>query len=601
MNIRNLAIIAHVDHGKTTLVDGLLRQAGVFAAHREVSDRVMDSGDLERERGITITAKNAAFTWKETLVNVVDTPGHADFGSEVERALFMVDGALLLVDAAEGPLPQTRFVLAKALQQGIRLAVVINKVDRPDARVSEVEEQVLELFYDLAGDDGQTEYVTLYASAKQGWASTDPSKRTDNLSVLLDLVVQDMPAPRVQPQKPFHMLVADRRYDSFMGQIAVGRIEAGTVCEGQRIQLVDAQGETTPFAVTALQQIWGLSTKRVPELAAGNIALIAGAKAPCIGDVIQQLEGPSIPRRLQVDPPAVSARIAVNTSPLAGKEGTYLTSRKLHEVLEAACRQNVALSLHDTDSPEMFELKARGELQIVVLLEQMRRQGHELMAGRPQILVHERDGQKMEPQEILVIDVPQDFVGAVTEFLAPRGGTMQDMQPLAASGRVRLEFIIPTRGLIGMRSQMLTRTRGEAVYASSFSRFIPWDERKTIRRQNGALVADRDGSCAEYGLFNLQDRGRLFIGAGTRVYEGMIFGEHNRDTDLNANPAKEKKLTNMRASGTDESTKLDAVRSMSLDEALEWIDDDEWVEITPKTIRLRKAQLKANQRKVTRG
>ncbi|MEM7495948.1 MAG: translational GTPase TypA [Myxococcota bacterium] len=601
MNIRNLAIIAHVDHGKTTLVDGLLRQSGVFASHREVSDRVMDSGDLERERGITITAKNAAFTWKDTLVNVVDTPGHADFGSEVERALFMVDGALLLVDAAEGPLPQTRFVLAKALQQGIRLAVVINKVDRPDARVHEVEEQVLELFYDLAGDDGQTEYDTLYASAKQGWASTDPGKPADDLSALLDLIVQDMPPPRVQPQEPFHMLVADRRYDSFMGQIAVGRIEAGQVGEGQRIQLVDEQGQATPFAVTALQRIWGLGSERVSELTAGNIALIAGAKQPRIGDVIQQLEGPAVPRRLHVDPPAVSARIAVNTSPLAGKEGTYLTSRKLYETLEAACRQNVALSLHETDSPEVFELKARGELQIVVLLEQMRRQGYELMAGRPRILVHERDGQKLEPQESLVVDVPQDFVGAVTEFLAPRGGTMQDMQPLAASGRVRLEFIIPTRGLIGMRSQMLTRTRGEAVYASSFQGFIPWDDRKTPRRQNGALVADRDGTCAEYGLFHLQDRGRLFVGAGTRVYEGMIFGEHSRDTDLNANPTKEKKLTNMRASGSDESTKLDAVRGMSLDEALEWIDDDEWVEITPKTIRLRKAMLKANQRKVTRG
>ncbi|MEM7589420.1 MAG: GTP-binding protein, partial [Myxococcota bacterium] len=325
MNIRNLAIIAHVDHGKTTLIDGLLGQAGVFSQHREVSDRVMDSGDLEKERGITITAKNAAFTWKDSLINVVDTPGHADFGSEVERALFMVDGAFLLVDAAEGPLPQTRFVLNKALQQGIRLAVVINKVDRPDARIQEVEEQVLELFYDLASDEEQVNYPTVYASAKEGWASMDPKKRGQNLSPLLDLIIDHMPSPRVQQEAPFHMLVADRRYDSFVGHIAVGRVEAGSIQEGQQMQLVGASNETKPFAVSALQQIWGLSTKRVKELSAGNIALVAGVENPQIGDVIQVCDGPHIARSLHVDPPAVSVRVSVNTCPLAGREGTYLT------------------------------------------------------------------------------------------------------------------------------------------------------------------------------------------------------------------------------------------------------------------------------------
>ncbi|MCB0365018.1 MAG: translational GTPase TypA [Bdellovibrionaceae bacterium] len=598
MDIRNLAIIAHVDHGKTTLIDGLFQQAGVFESHQRVEDRVMDSGELEKERGITITAKNASLVWKGTRINLVDTPGHADFGGEVERALFMVDGALLLVDAAEGPLPQTRFVLRKALERGIKIILLINKVDRPDARIEEVEEKVLELFYDVATDESQVEYTTIYASGKHGWATLTKGEQGTDFSPLLDRILEEMPRPSIDENGPFKMIVVNRSYNSFMGQIAIGRIQSGSIKEGQRVQLM-GESKNTPFTVTSLETFAGLGTEKVPELNAGDIALIAGADAPKIGDTIAETGVTEALPRVKVDPPTVAIRISVNTSPFSNKDGTYLTSRKLEEILEKACLQNVALSLESTESNEVFLLKARGELQIVIVLEEIRRGGFELMAGRPEILPLEKDGAKWEPEETFFIDIPETMMGRVTEIMSSRGGRLQNIEKFESSSRCRLEFDIPSRGLIGLRSTLLTETRGEAIYSSTFKRYIPYMG-KRFSRSTGAIVCDRNGTTTEYALFGLEDRGRLFVAAGTPIYEGMIFGENNRLNDLNANPTKEKKLTNMRASGSDDSTKLSPIKPMSLDEALDWIDEDEWVEITPKSIRVRKMILQTNQRQIIR-
>lgn len=598
MNIRNLAIIAHVDHGKTTLIDGLFKQTGVLQGRQDVEERVMDSGELEKERGITITAKNASLSWKGTRINLVDTPGHADFGGEVERALFMVDGALLLVDAAEGPLPQTRFVLRKALERGLKIILIINKVDRPDARIEEVEEKVLELFYDVATDENQVHYTTFYASGRNGWASLVKGQQGESFAPLMDRIVEEIPPPAVDADQPFRMIVVNRTFNTFLGQIAVGRIQSGRVKEGQRVQLMGEQ-KNLPFVITALETFSGLGTERVKELSAGDIALIAGAEAPRIGDTIAEMGVTEPLPRVKVDPPTVAVRISVNTSPFSNRDGTYLTSRKLQEVLEKACLQNVALSLEPTESNEVFLLKARGELQIVIVLEEIRRAGYELMAGRPEILPIEKDGQKWEPEEQFFIDIPDSMMGKVTEILSNRGGRLQNIEKFETSSRIRLEFDIPSRGLIGLRSALLTETRGEAIYSSTFKRYIPY-QGKRFSRANGALVCDRNGATTEYALFGLEDRGRLFVEAGVPIYEGMIFGENNRLNDINANPTREKKLTNMRASGSDESTKLAPIKPMGLDEALEWIDEDEWVEVTPKSIRVRKIILAANQRHIIR-
>ena len=599
-NIRNVAIIAHVDHGKTTMIDNLFRQAGLFKSHQHLEERVMDSGELEKERGITITAKNANFEWRDTQINIIDTPGHADFGGEVERALFMADGAVLLVDAAEGPLPQTRFVLRKAFEQGLHVAVVINKVDRPDARIDEVEEQIMELFYDLAVKEEQTQYTIIYASAKQGWASKEKNQTKENLNDLLDLLVDEFPSPRLENDGKFRMLVANLNYSSFVGQVAIGRIESGVVKLGQRVVIIDENNKRQAFAISSLETFHGLGTKKVDQLSAGQIALIAGFANPEIGDTICEEEVLTALPRISVDPPSVAIKVSVNTSPLAGQEGEYLTSRKLEEVLQKACLTNVALLVEPTQNPEMFLLKGRGELQIVILLEELRRRGYELMVGRPEIIPHSKDGELFEAEDQMVIDVPDNFVGAVTELLSERGGRMESMVTLEGSNRVRMEFSMPARGLIALRSTLLTKTKGEAIYSSSFKGWIPFLG-KRLSRANGALVADRGGSATEYGLFNLQDRGKLFVGAGTKIYEGMVFGENNRVNDLNANPCREKKLTNMRASGKDESTKLSGIYPFDLDSAIEWIDDDEWVEITPKTIRVRKDELRTNFRKVIRA
>ncbi len=600
MKIRNLAIIAHVDHGKTTLIDRLFKQSGVFKAHQEVEERVMDSGELEKERGITITAKNAAFTWKGVNINIVDTPGHSDFGGEVERALFMVDGALLLVDASEGPLPQTRFVLRKALEKNIKVIVVINKVDRPDARIDEIEEKILELFYDLVTDEEQLNYKTFYASSKNGWASSKKNVKGVDFNELMDAIITEFPAPKVELEKPFSMLVANRVYSSFMGQFAVGRIESGRVEVGQKLAVINENNEVKEFAVTALERFAGLSTERVDEMEAGNIALISGAESIEIGDTICCAENPVQLPRLKVDPPTVAMRISVNTSPLAGTEGIYVTTKKLEELLEKACQTNVSLKMQKTASPEVFLLKGRGELQLVILLEELRRQGYELMVGCPEIIPYEKDGELFEPEETMVVDIPDDMIGVVTQLLSDRGGKMDMMEHMHASSRVRLEFTIPTRGLFGIRSPMLTATRGEAIFSSSFKGYIPYMG-KRFSRKNGALIADRPGVSVQYGLFHLQARGKLFIREGVKVYEGMIFGENNRVNDLNADATKTKKLTNMRASGSDDSTKLIEIKDMDLDEAVVWIDENEWVEITPKNIRLRKAELRANMREVIRS
>lgn len=597
--MRNLAIIAHVDHGKTTLIDGLFKNAGLFASHQSQDDRVMDSGELERERGITITAKNASFRWKDTLINIVDTPGHSDFGGEVERALHMVDGALLLVDAAEGPLPQTRFVLRKALEKDIKIICVVNKVDRPDSRIEAVEEQVLELFYDVAVRDDQIEFPTLYASAKEGWASKVKGERKPDFSNLLDQILETIPEPRVRPNDPFQMLVTNLKYNSYVGQIAVGRIEAGKVRQGERLVLIGEGGKTQGFNVTSLEAFSGLGTDRFDELEAGMIALLAGVENPRIGDTIAHPDHANALPRISVDPPTVSVRISVNTAPFAGKEGNYATTRKLEELLQKACLENVALQLGSSDASDVFILKARGELAIVILLEQLRREGWEFMVGRPEVIPIEKDGQKMEPEERLIVDIPDSMIGVVTPLLSGQGGRMDKLENLEGSSRVRVEFLIPARGMIGLRSKMLTETRGEAVFSSSFHQYIPY-KGKRFSRINGALISDRAGPTTEYALHNLQARGKLFLGAGIEVYEGMVIGENAKDTDMNCNPTLAKKLTNMRAAGKDDSTKLNVTRSLELDEALEWIDEDEWVEITPKNIRIRKDELRTNFRKIRR-
>ena len=598
MKNRNLAIIAHVDHGKTTLIDRLFKQSGVFKAHQDIEERVMDSGELEKERGITITAKNASFTWKGVNINIVDTPGHSDFGGEVERALFMVDGALLLVDASEGPLPQTRFVLRKALEKNIKIIVVINKVDRPDARIEEIEEKILELFYDLATNEEQIHYPTFYASSKNGWASKKNVPKED-CNELMDAIITEFPEPKVDRNGEFAMLVANRVYSSFMGQFAVGRIESGKVIVGQKLVVIDENNQNREFVVTALERFAGLTTERVDELEAGNIALISGAESIEIGDTICCAENPIVLPRLKVDPPTVAIRISVNTSPLAGTEGTYVTTKKLEELLDRACQSNVSLKMEKTKSPEVFLLKGRGELQLVILLEELRRLGYELMVGCPEIIPMTKDGKLFEPEEAMVVDVPDTMIGVVTQLLSERGGVMDHMEHMHASSRVRLEFTIPTRGLFGIRSPMLTGTRGEAIFSSSFKGYIPYLG-KRFSRKNGALIADRPGVSVQYGLFHLQSRGKLFIPQGVKVYEGMIFGENNRVNDINADATKTKKLTNMRASGTDDSTKLIDIQMMDLDEAIVWIDEDEWVEITPKTIRLRKSELRSNMRTLIR-
>jgi GTP-binding protein len=591
---RNVAIIAHVDHGKTTLVDVLLRQGGAFRANQQVADRVMDNTDLERERGITILAKNTAVHYGEILINIVDTPGHADFGGEVERTLSMVDGVILLVDASEGPLPQTRFVLRKALERGLTPIIVLNKIDRSDARPQEVLNEVYDLFIDLDASEDQIEFPVLYTNARDGHASTDAANRGTDLKPLFDAIVEHVPPPRGNPQAPFQMLVANLDSSDYLGRIAIGRIFNGTVRLNDQVVVVKLDGSVKPTKVTKLFSFDGLKRAEVTEAAAGDIVCLAGIEDITIGETIADPEERLAIPPIAVDEPTVSMVFGVNTSPLAGRDGQYVTSRNLRDRLQRELLGNVSIRVEDTDSPEQIKVIGRGELQLSILIEMMRREGFELQVSRPDIVTKEIDGVRVEPVEELVIDVPEDFQGVVIAQAGTRRGVLSKMVN-HGSGRVRLEFRIPTRGLIGFRSQFLTDTRGTGIMNHLFASWEPWHG-AIAARATGALVADRTGVATAYAIFNLQERGEIVIEPGTTVYEGMIIGENARSNDMDVNVTKEKKQTNMRASSADEAIRLIPPRRLSLEQAVEFINDDELVEVTPKSIRLRKRVLASSLR-----
>lgn len=602
MKLKNMAIVAHVDHGKTTLVDGLLKQSQTLEAREEIAERVMDSGDIERERGITITAKNCAINWNGIKINLLDTPGHADFGGEVERSLMMVDGVLLLVDAAEGPLPQTRFVLSKAMERGIKIGVVINKIDRPDERIDEVKAEIEDLFLDLATllniEDYDLDIPVFYASAKEGFAKKNMEDPSENLHPLLDFMTSDFfPAPKINEGEGFQFLVTNLGFSSYLGRMAIGRIQRGQVKKNATYTIIGKEKQKN-FKVSNIQIFDALGTKEVDTAEAGEIVSLAGMDQVEIGDSVCDLENVEPLERIEVDPPTVSVTVSVNTSPMSGKDGDYLTSRKLEEMLEEACMHNVALQYVETSDPKEFELKGRGELQLAIVFEEIRRRGFELMVARPKVLFTEEDGRKMEPYESVVIDLPADCVGTVTETLSKRKGQMQSLNPLGED-RNRLEFEMPSRGLIGYRSQFLTDTRGEGIMSSRYigHRDYAGD---MLARQNGSLISDRSGKATPYALFNLLSSGKQFITPGNQVYEGQVIGEHTRTNDLNVNAVREKHLSSVRTAGKDENIALPPVQPMNIEFAMNWIDNDEWVEITPLQIRIRKKVLEKNQRSTVR-
>ncbi|MBI2186002.1 MAG: translational GTPase TypA [Acidobacteria bacterium] len=591
---RNVAIVAHVDHGKTTLVDALLRQSGAFRANQQVAERVMDSIDLERERGITILAKNTAVHFGEHLINIVDTPGHADFGGEVERTLSMVDGVMLLVDASEGPLPQTRFVLRKALERGLPPIVVLNKIDRADARPREVLNEVYDLFIDLDATEEQLEFQVLYTNARSGTATTDPGAAGTDLAPLFSAIVEHVPPPRGNPDAPLQMLVANLDSSDYLGRIAIGRIFNGTVALGDPVAVLKLDGREQTTRVTKLFAFDGLKRVEIERAAAGDIVCLAGIDDITIGETIASPDGRVPIPPIAVDEPTVSMIFGVNTSPMAGREGQYVTSRNLRERLQRELLGNVSLRVEDTDAPEQLKVIGRGELQLSILLEMMRREGYELQVSRPEIVTRTVDGALVEPVEELVIDVPEDFQGVVIAQAGTRRGVLTKMVN-HGSGRVRLEFRIPARGLIGFRSPFLTDTKGTGIMNHLFAGWEPWHG-AIPARPTGALAADRPGTATAYALFNLQERGEIFIEPGTSVYEGMIVGENSRPNDLDVNVTREKKQTNMRASTADEAIRLVPPRLLNLEQAIEFVDDDELVEVTPKSIRLRKRILAANVR-----
>jgi len=591
---RNVAIVAHVDHGKTTLVDALLRQSGAFRANQQVAERVMDNTDLERERGITILAKNTAVHYHDLLINIVDTPGHADFGGEVERTLSMVDGVMLLVDASEGPLPQTRFVLRKALERGLPPIVVLNKIDRPDARAQEVLNEVYDLFIDLDATEDQIEFPVLYTNAREGYASSDANTRGEDLRPLFDAIVEHVPPPRGDTAAPLQMLVANLDASDYLGRIAIGRIFNGTVRLNDSVAVCKLNGAVQPTRVTKLFAFDGLKRVEINSAAAGDIVCLAGIEDITIGETISDPEHLSPMPPIAVDEPTVSMIFGVNTSPMSGKDGQYVTSRNLRERLDRELLGNVSVRVEDTDSPEQMKVIGRGELQLSILIEMMRREGFEVQVSRPDIVTKEVKGVKMEPVEELVIDVPEEFQGVVIAQAGTRRGVLTKMVN-HGSGRVRLEFRIPARGLIGFRSQFLTDTKGTGIMNHLFAGWEPWHG-GIAARTTGALVADRTGVATAYALYNLQERGEIFVEPGTAVYEGMVIGENARASDMDVNATKEKKQTNMRASTADEAIRLIPPRKLSLEQAIEFINDDELVEITPKNIRLRKRILASNQR-----
>ena len=593
-NIRNIAIIAHVDHGKTTLVDALLHQSGVFRENQEVRERVMDSGDLERERGITILAKNTAIHYQGVKINIVDTPGHADFGGEVERALSMVDGVMLLVDASEGPLPQTRYVLGKALALKLPLVLVINKIDRQDARVQEVVNEVYDLFIDLDATEDQLEFPILYANARSGTVRLEPDGDDTDMRRMFAAMLEHLPPPKGDATAPLQLMVSNLDYNDYLGRLAIGRISHGTLAAGDEAGIAKADDTVETTKITKLFTFSGLERVSTDEARTGDIVCIAGVGGIAIGDTVTSAETPSALPRLRIDEPTLSMVFSVNTSPFAGLEGEQVTSRKIKERLEKELLTNVSLQMEPTDSADSFKVFGRGELQLAILVETMRREGYELALGNPEVLTREVDGKKQEPFEILLVDVAEPFQGVVVEKLGIRKGLMTHMVN-HGSGRVRLEFRIPSQGLIGIRSELLTDTRGTAVLNTLFDGYDDW-QGAVPKRLTGVLVADRRGSSTAYALHNLEDRGALFIGPGVEVYEGMVVGENSRPADLDVNVTREKKLTNMRSSTAEIAVKLTPHRELNLEQALEFIRDDELVETTPSSIRLRKRILAANQR-----
>ncbi|MDP2643306.1 MAG: translational GTPase TypA [Desulfobacterales bacterium] len=592
--VRNIAIIAHVDHGKTTLVDAMFRQSGFFREGQAVNERLMDSMDLERERGITIAAKNCSVVWKGVRINIIDTPGHADFGGEVERALSMADGALLLVDASEGPLPQTRFVLEKTLAAGLKIIVAINKIDRKDARPEAILDQVYDLFIDLGANEDQLAFPYLFTVGRDGLATKDPKQKGANLHLLLDMILAEIPSPAYDPDAPFQMLVSDLGYSDYLGRLAVGKVVNGRARHNDQLVCIGAHDVHRPLKVSRLQIYDGPALTDVEEAGPGAIIVLSGIEDVKIGDTICTRELPRPLPRIRVDEPTVAIRFTTNTSPFSGKEGRFTQSRKIRERLVKETLRNVAIQVEETDNRDEFLVKGRGEFQMAILIETMRREGFELAVGRPEVIFKYRDDVKLEPIEQLFIDCNESFTGIITEKLSSRKGQMTHMIN-NNSDRVRLEFNIPSRALIGYRDEFLTDTRGTGIMNSYFSGYETF-RGEIPSRFTGSIVSDRRGEAVAYALFNLEPRGQLFIEPGVPVYEGMIFGEHNRSTDINANPCKEKKLTNMRASGRDENVILSPVKLMTLERAIHFIREDEVVEVTPLSVRLRKTVLSAQQR-----
>ena len=591
---RNIAIIAHVDHGKTTLVDAMLRQSGVFRANQEMIERVMDSNELERERGITILAKNTAVFYHEVKINIVDTPGHSDFGGEVERALKMVDGVMLLVDASEGPLPQTRYVLGKALEAKLPPIVVINKIDRPDARAQEVLNEIYDLFIDLDAEEDQLDFPVLYTNAKLGTATADPKQPGQDLQPLFEAIVSTIPQPGGDAAGPLQILVANLDYSDYLGRLAIARVFNGTMRTGEEVGIAKLDGSLQKVKITKLFSFSGLKRVDIEQTELGDIVAVAGVTGITIGETITNAETPAPLPHIVIDEPTIAMQFTVNTSPFSGREGQYVTSRNLRERLDKELLTNVSIKVEETGSPDSFKVMGRGELQLSILIEMMRREGYELAVGKPEIVTRKIDGKLMEPVERLTVDIPEEYVGVVLEKLGMRKAEMQKMHN-HGYGRVRMEFRVPSRGLIGLRSELLTDTRGTIVMNSLFDGHTEW-QGEIPHRLTGALVADRGGTTTAYALWNLQERGELFVGPGVDVYEGMVIGENSRDNDLDVNCVREKKLTNMRASTADEAIRLVPFRTLNLEQAIEFIADDELVEVTPQSLRLRKKILQANRR-----
>ncbi|MEG6566096.1 translational GTPase TypA [Thermoanaerobacterium saccharolyticum] len=593
-DIRNVAIIAHVDHGKTTLVDGMLKQSGIFRQNEKVEERVMDSNELERERGITILSKNTAIRYNGVKINIVDTPGHADFGGEVERVLKMVDGVLLLVDAFEGPMPQTRFVLSKALELNLKPIVVVNKIDRPDARPEEVIDEVLDLFIELGADDDQIDFPVVYASAREGIAKLSLNDESVDLRPLFDIILKEIPAPEGDIDDPLQLIVTTLDYDDYIGRIAIGKVVRGKIVSGESVAICKRDGSVQNVKLSNLYQYEGLKRVQVDDAKLGDIVAVSGISDIEIGETIADPEKPEAVDFVEIEEPTISMTFGVNTSPFAGREGKYVTSRHLRERLFKELETNVALRVEETETTEAFKVSGRGELHLSILIETMRREGYELQVSKPSVIIKEINGVKHEPIELVTIDIPEDYMGVVMEKMGSRKGELMDMHTLKP-GTLRLKFKIPTRGLIGYRSEFLTDTKGNGIMTSIIYDYEPY-KGDIPTRSRGSLVAFEAGTTTTYGLYNAQERGTLFVGPGVEVYEGMIVGENSRSEDIDVNVCKKKHVTNLRSATADEALRLSPIREMSLEEALEFIANDELVEVTPKSIRLRKKILSAQQR-----